>query len=89
MDAQAEMARIRAVKARHERKLMKKQNVVGVGIGFREVGGQVTEQLALSVMVSQKLPLDQLRRRDVVPRELDGVVVDVKEVGTLRAGGVV
>lgn len=88
MDAQAEMARIRAVKARHERKLMKKQNVVGVGIGFREVGGQVTDQLALSVMVSQKLPLDQLHRRDVVPRELDGVVVDVKEVGTLRAEGV-
>ncbi|MBN1934216.1 MAG: hypothetical protein JW934_06110 [Anaerolineae bacterium] len=88
MDAQAEMARIRAVKARYERKLMKKQNVVGVGIGFREVGGQVTDQLALSVMVRQKLPLDQLRRRDIIPRELDGVVVDVKEVGTLRAEGV-
>ena len=38
---------IRAVKDRHEGDLLKKRNVVGLGIGYKEVEGQETEQLSL------------------------------------------
>jgi hypothetical protein len=37
------------------------------------------------VSVTEKLPVDQLNPEDVIPRELEGVPVDVQAVGTLRA----
>ena len=85
MDSHDEMSKIRAVKAKYERRLLKKRNVVGVGIGYREIGGKLTEQVALTVMVEKKQPLASLRKRDIIPSELDGVRVDVKEVGKIRA----
>jgi hypothetical protein len=80
-----EMNQIRAVKAKYERRLLRKKNVVGVGIGFRYREGEQTDELALTVMVRQKLSPSELRPRDRIPRELDGVPVDVQEVGELRA----
>ena len=77
--------RIRAVKDKYERDLMRKKNVVGLGIGLRERGSVLTDETVLTVMVSQKEPRSVLRPEDVIPAELDGVPVDVKEVGTLRA----
>ena len=77
--------RIRAVRDKYERDLMCKKNVLGVGIGFRERGGVLTDETVLVVMVRQKEPQSVLRSRDWIPSELDGVPVDVKEVGTLRA----
>jgi hypothetical protein len=81
----AEMSRIRAVKEKHERALLRKKNVVGVGIGLRQKEGQFTEQLVLTVMVRRKQPASELAHRDRIPSQLDGVPVDVQEVGTLRA----
>lgn len=85
MEESAEMRRIRAVKEKHEAALLRKKNVVGVGIGLRQVDGQFTEQLALTVLVRHKQPNSELARHDWIPVELDGVPVDVQEVGTLRA----
>jgi hypothetical protein len=76
---------IRAIKERHEKVLLKKKNVVGLGIGFKEVKGQETEQLSLVVMVRKKESLSQLDARDLVPCEIEGVPVDVKEVGEIIA----
>jgi hypothetical protein len=59
--------------------------VVGVGVGLRHTGGQRTDQVAVVVMVDRKVPLAQLRPQDRLPSEIDGVPVDVKEVGELRA----
>ena len=81
----SELDRIRAVKDRYERDLMRKKNVLGVGIGLRKRGGMLTNETVLTVMVRQKEPLCALRPGDVVPTELDGVSVDVQDVGTLRA----
>lgn len=80
----AELAHVRVVKAAHERELLRKANVVGVGIGLRNQGGQATDELSIVVSVTHKVPLGRLRRRDVVPSELDGVRVDVQAVGILR-----
>jgi hypothetical protein len=64
---------------------MTKANVVGVGVGFRFVKGQRTETIGVVVMVTRKVPIGQLPPKDVIPSELDGVPVDVQEVGVIRA----
>lgn len=79
------IAQISAVQARHADDLLTRPNVVGVGVGFARKGGEYTEEMALVVMVSQKVPLDQLAPPDVIPRELDGVRIDVQETGPLTA----
>ncbi len=82
-----EVARIQAVKSAHEAELMRKANVVGVGIGLRQRNGRYTGELALVVSVTHKVPLEELDPWDVIPQEIDGVPVDVQAVGTLRALG--
>lgn len=77
--------RASAVRAAHQAELMAKPNVVGVGIGYRRVAGRQTATIALVVMVTHKLPDWQLADEDVIPREIDGVPVDVQEVGQLSA----
>ncbi len=61
--------------------LMRKANVVGVGVGFRMQRGQRTKEVVLVVMVDSKVPLTDLRSADVIPKEIDGVPVDVQETG--------
>jgi hypothetical protein len=86
MSEQAELfERAKQVKAAHQEMLMAKANVVGVGIGFARRGQESTNQLSLVVMVSQKLAIELLETKDIIPRELDGIPVDVQEVGELRA----
>ena len=85
MDDSAETERVRAVKRKHEKALLRKKNVVGVGIGLRQKDGRFTDQVVLTVMVARKEPASQLARRDRIPSQLDGVPVDVQEVGILRA----
>ncbi len=72
---------VRAVKDRHGESLLEKENVVGLGIGYKEVEGQETEQLSLVVMVRKKESPSQLDATDLIPSEIEGVPVDVKEVG--------
>ncbi len=80
-----ELERLRAVKAVYEADLMRKANVVGVGIGLRPREGKLTGEPVIVVSVTHKVPLSQLAPGDVIPRELEGVLVDVQAVGELRA----
>ena len=80
-----ELERLRAVKAAHEANLMRKANVVGVGIGLRQREGKPTGEPVIVVSVTHKVPSSQLAPDDVIPRELDGIPVDVQAVGKLRA----
>jgi hypothetical protein len=82
---QEEIEKIRRVRKKHTPRLMKKANVVGVGVGYRRQAGQQTDELALVVMVSRKMPVNILSARDVIPAEIDGVPVDVQELGEIRA----
>ena len=79
------VARVQAVKAKHERELMRKPNVVGVGVGLRKRAGQMTDEVCIVVSVRQKLPRAQLAPKDVIPTVLDGVPVDVQVTGAFRA----
>ncbi len=80
-----ELERLRAVKAIYEANLMRKANVVGVGIGLRQRAGKPTGEPAIVVSVTHKIPPSQLAPGDVIPHELDGIPVDVQAVGKLRA----
>jgi len=85
-----ELDRLRVVKAAYEADLMRKANVVGVGIGLQQREGAPTGEPAIIVSVTHKVPFSQLAPSDVIPRELEGVPVDVQAVGRLQAlpGGV-
>lgn len=85
IDREQAAARAQAVKQAYASQLMSKANVVGVGVGFQTRRGKRTGQVGLVVMVSQKLPIAQLQPGDVIPREIDGVPVDIQEVGEIRA----
>jgi len=74
------------VKQSHEEQLLSKANVLGVGVGLRQRGGQRGEQVALVVLVRRKLPPTELEPDDIIPNEIEGVPVDVQEVGDIRAG---
>ena len=74
-----------AVKARRESELLELANVVGVGIGFKEINQELTDQIAIIVNVIEKMALVDLAAEDIVPPDLDGVSTDVQEVGQLTA----
>ncbi len=79
--------RIKAVKRAYEPMLLTKPNVVGVGIGYRVTRGQETDTAAIVVMVSRKFPANQLSPDALIPSTIEGVPVDVQEIGALHAQG--
>ena len=85
VDKQLPIERVEAVKNAYQAELMSKSNVVGVGVGLRQTGGETSNDVALVVMVSKKIPKAQLAPEDIIPSELDGVPVDVKEIGKIEA----
>lgn len=77
----------RVVKEKFETELLKLENVVGVGIGLRKRDGIYTDEVALVVMVKKKVAEIELAQANLIPQELEGVKVDVQEIGEVRAGG--
>jgi hypothetical protein len=80
-----ELEKAQAVKAAYQDLLMSKPNVVGVGIGPRYKGGRRSEEVGLVVMVQRKLPITMLAPGEAIPTQLEGIPVDVIEVGTFEA----
>ena len=79
-----DLAYVKSVKAKYEVQLMRQPNVVGIGIGlvpkFALPPAPSQRTLGLIVNVSSK-PTDP----NLIPTELDGVPVSVKETKTIRA----
>lgn len=80
-----QIARARAVKAKYEADLMAHPGVVGVGIGLRQRSGELTNEVCIVVMVRRKVPSALLDEDERLPRSLEGVPVDVQEVGEVEA----
>ena len=85
-EAQWQMQRAQQVQHKYEPILLRKPHVVGVAIGYARMAGETTPEIALVVMVDQKLAPDQLALDDLIPSRLDGIRVDVQETGTFSAG---
>lgn len=81
----ADLQRVLIVKQKYETEIMGKANVQGVGIGLQMREGKPTGELSLVVMVSHKVPVSELDPDDLIPREIEGVSVDVQEVEELEA----
>src|SRR5262245_44527680 len=56
-------------------------NVVGAGIGEKLVDGMPTGQLAVKVLVKEKLSDSDIASHAMVPDSMDGVPTDVDAVG--------
>lgn len=83
-DLKAATDKLLSVKRIYEDELLAKPNVVGVAIGYRQSGGKTTDSLSLVVLVSKKLPENSLNSEDQIPITLDGIPVDVQEVGEIN-----
>ena len=79
------MEEVRRVKAQFTDVLLGKSNVVGCGVGYKEVAGTRTGELCVVVSVAQKVPRASLTPENVVPQALEGVRTDVQETGVIRA----
>jgi hypothetical protein len=76
-------AKAQKVRRKHENELLAKANVIGVGVGMRKCEGVLTGEVGLVILVSNKLPASQIASSDLLPTEIDGVPVDVEQVGVL------
>jgi len=65
---------------RAEEALGRYPGVVGVGYGLKEVGGEVTDEVAFRVYVRQKKPAADLSPEETIPAEFEGVPTDVLKV---------
>jgi hypothetical protein len=86
-DEQVTFDKVKAIKKAYQDELMSKANVVGVGIGIRWKGGLRTDEMALVVMVERKVSKSQLVTKDQIPAKIEGVPLDVQEVGRIKAQG--
>ncbi|MCY3717979.1 MAG: hypothetical protein OXG07_00290 [Anaerolineaceae bacterium] len=85
MDQDRQTRRAIRIQEKYNEQLMALPNVVGTAVGLRKRQGQFTDQVALVVMVARKLPRASLATAELVPRELEGVPVDVLETGAFHS----
>lgn len=78
----------RAARALHEASLFARANVLGLAVAHKVVGGRETDERCVVVYVERKRPEADLRARDIVPKEIDGVRTDVVETGRFLARSV-
>jgi len=76
---------IKQVKEKYTKKLKRKGNVNGVAIGEKFSGGVATGEEAITVFVEKKKPIAQLKKDDLIPKELKGYKTDVIEIGKVKA----
>lgn len=75
------------VQQRYTESLLRLPHVIGVGIGFAREHGIATNEIALIIMVDEKIPVDQLDLERLIPKQLDGVRVDVQPAGGMFMAG--
>ena len=85
MDQEELTDRAKRVQEKYNGQLMALPRVVGTAVGLRKRQGQYTNQVAVVVMVERKVPAAQLAPGEAVPRELEGVPVDVMETGRFHS----
>lgn len=65
------------------REALQKPNVVGTAMGQKYVNGLPTDQQAIIVFVQKKVKPDELSIQSALPTSIDGVPIDVLEVGDI------
>jgi len=70
---------IQQTKLKYQDELLAMANVKGIGIGYVRKNGQVTSEVGIIVYVGEKRPLSALSLDQVIPKNINGVWVDVVE----------
>jgi hypothetical protein len=83
MNSSLEEIRAQLEKSRHD--LLKLQNVVATGIGYKTVAGKVTSELSIICSVEVKKAKNKINSSDLVPPFINNIPTDVNPVGILRA----
>ena len=67
--------------------IKRKANVIGCDLQLRKRRrkGKIVDELCFVVFVKKKIPLARLAVKDIIPKTLEGVPVDVIETGVLKA----
>jgi hypothetical protein len=81
MSQDEKTAKAQLVQKKYSDMLLKIPHVVGVAVGLEKKGGAYTSDVCLVVMVDKKRSAAELAPNEVIPSELDGVKVDVQEIG--------
>jgi len=84
-DLKSEAEHIQSVLNLHREELLSKPNVVGVAVGFQKQADLSTQNLAIVVLVDTKVAAGSLTESEVIPASIDGILVDVQEIGIMRA----
>jgi hypothetical protein len=76
-----------SAKSSIEADLLKRPGVTGVGVGYREKGGQLTDELVIRVYLESKRPLVEVPAESRIPTEIGGFKTDVIQKGHDVAAG--
>jgi hypothetical protein len=74
-------------KEKYTKDLLARPGVHAVGVGLKERGGVLTNELVIVCFVEKKRPLSSLNPDDVIPPLLDGIPTDVHETGKFKPCG--
>ncbi|MPQ42914.1 hypothetical protein [Clostridium tarantellae] len=61
-----------------------KKNVLGIGLGYKEIKNMITKELCLHVLVKKKVLAQNLYEKDKIPKSFLGIKTDVIETGELN-----
>jgi hypothetical protein len=81
----AAVEEVKRAKELSQYSILSKPNVVGVGYGYKDRAGQLTDELCVIALVRVKLPKSSLKQDELVPATFGGVSTDVVQVGDVRA----
>ncbi|WP_028306657.1 hypothetical protein [Desulfitibacter alkalitolerans] len=69
---------------KNRKKLLDMDNVVGVGIGYKEKSGEPTAEESVVVFVKKKVRKGDLRSHQVIPDKIEETKTDVIEIGEMK-----
>ena len=81
----ADDAKVDEAVRRSEASLLAYPHVVGVAKGLRIRQGRPSSEPCVTVYVERKIPETDLAAADILPKAIEGIPVDVVEVGKLEA----
>jgi hypothetical protein len=64
---------------------MAKENVVAVGLGYKTINGVRIKEMSIVCSVVKKVPLKDLKKKDRIPKKIEGISTDVNQTGRFRA----
>ena len=80
-----QLAKVQEAKRLNEEKFFALPNVLGVGVGYKDIGGKETTDLCMKVYVEKKVPKKDLSTDEIVVETADDVKTDVQETGIIDA----